>query len=78
MPPMTPQELDKIRQALSAFIREHTPPGSRLVIHNDSFLEVEVCCDGAVSYTALICCLSPGHTGDCYSHHKKVNFQREN
>lgn len=73
----TDQEKQIARQ-LSEWLREHTPPGTRLVVHNDSFLEVEVCCDGAVSHTAYVCCLKPGHKGDCYSRHKNVNFQREN
>lgn len=68
---------DAITESFKAWVEENTPEGARLVIHHDSFPEIEVCCDGHVPYMAHVCALDPGHTGDCWSWHKKVNFKPE-
>ena len=57
--------------------REHPRGGGRLVVQNDGFPEIEVCCNGRVHYTALVCALDVGHEGDCWSQHKNVNFNPE-
>ena len=71
-------QTERLRESLKVWLRENTPPGSRLVITHDGFTELKVCCDGAVPISAYTCGLAPAHSGQCYSIHKHVYFDREN
>jgi len=53
----------------------HYEEDTRLRLMNDGWMAVEVVCDGADRDFAYVCCLKPGHKGDCYSSHKRVDFR---
>jgi hypothetical protein len=67
----------EVEASFALWVKENTPPGTRLTIRRDGLTEIELCCNGIVTWTALYCGLSPGHEGDCWSQGKNVNFTPE-
>jgi len=69
---------DELYQSFKEWLDANTPEGSRLVVHHDGYIDIQMCCDGRIPDMAYSCCRDPGHTGRCYSRHKQVYFDREN
>ena len=68
------EQSDAIFASFVEWLKANTPEGTRLVVKNDLYPEVEICCNGHVEYTAYICCLPPGHEGQCFCRGKNCEF----
>lgn len=82
---LQPMALELTNERLNAMVRDFiariTPSGTRILVMNEvsgvPWLELCICCDGAIPDLGYQCCFNPGHPGDCYSRPKGVYFQPE-
>ena len=74
---MTPAEEEAYRE-VRALLVKLAPVGARILVNEYMpLLELKFACDGTVAWMGYYCVLSAGHTGECYSRTKSVNFKPE-
>jgi hypothetical protein len=69
--------LEQELTAKVAAVLKQVPAYSRASIEGVPWVDVRVVCAGRTPIMAYHCCLKPGHTGQCYSANKQVNFTPE-
>jgi hypothetical protein len=69
--------LEQELSAKVAAVLKQVPAYSRASIEGVPWVDVRVVCAGRTPIMAYHCCLKPGHTGQCYSASKQVNFTPE-
>lgn len=69
--------LEQELSAKVAAILKEVPAYSRASIEGVPWVDVRVLCAGSVPITVYHCCLKPGHSGQCYSSNKQVEFTPE-
>lgn len=68
----------ELAQLIYSLLKQEAPKGACYLINGYRYIELEVVCDGQDSDMGYQCVKKPGHTGQCWSMNKHVDFTRCN
>lgn len=67
----------KLEADIRKVLKKFKVKGTRIVLHFDICLDLDLKCSGRVPVMAYACALTPMHEGRCWSWQKNVEFEPE-